>query len=256
MWRLPDDDSAPVISAEEQIHSAHRRCGLQLPGTAVVFFMSRGVEYLCAHYPAVRLPEPFPRFLGRCPIWEIGEYGICFLDGGRGAPQAGDTVETLAALGVKNIVAVGMCGAYDPVVRVGEVIAPDKAFVEEGTSLHYYSSIEYSAPDPELLMIARSQPQVAVHSIVSTDAVYRQTFEKERLWREKGAVGVDMETSAVFSVSRYLGLRAVGLLMVSDLHPMHPDAPKWEWKMTGEMREELTRKGIAAAVQLCRGSGS
>ena len=34
--------------------------------------------------------------------------------------------------------------------------------------------------------------------VVSSDAVYRQTFYKERLWRERGAACVEMETSAVF----------------------------------------------------------
>ena len=125
MWYLPGDRSAPVFTARDQINSAHRKCQLTLPETAIVFFMSRGTDYLCAHYDAKELPEPFPRFLNRCPIWELGEYGVCFLDGGRGAPQAADTVETLAALGVKNILAVGMFGAFDPRLTMGEVIAPE-----------------------------------------------------------------------------------------------------------------------------------
>ena len=249
-WYLPGDRSAPVFTARDQINSAHRKCQLTLPETAIVFFMSRGTDYLCAHYDAKELPEPFPRFLNRCPIWELGEYGVCFLDGGRGAPQAADTVETLAALGVKNILAVGMFGAFDPRLTMGEVIAPDKAFVEEGTSLHYYESINSSAPDDRLHRLALSRLQVKACPIVSVDAVYRQTFGKERLWREKGAVGVDMETSAVFSVSRYLGLRALSLLMVSDMHPLNPDGPKWEWQMTGDMREALAEKCVTLVRQL------
>lgn len=247
MWCLPNDHSKAVITAKEQIHSAHRECRLHLPETAIVFFMSKGTDYLIAHYEAEELEEPFPRFLNRCPIWQIKDLQVCFLDGGRGAPQAADTVETLAALGVKNIIAVGMCGAYDEKVRVGEIIAPRKAFVEEGTSLHYYESIEASYPNAELLDMVTSSFSVCDHPIVSTDAVYRQTFEKERLWREKGAVGVDMETSAVFNVARYLGIKAVALLMVSDIHPMEPGAPKWEWHMTREMKYHLAEQGIMLA---------
>ena len=250
MWRIPGDDSEPVIQAKEQVNSAHRRCGLVLPKTALVFFMSRGTEYLCAHARARELPEPFPRFLNRCPIWALEDYPICFLDGGRGAPQACDTVETLAALGVENIVAVGMCGGFDPRVRVGDILLPEKAFVEEGTSLHYYASIDCSLPDGSLLETADAGLAAKPYPIVSTDAVYRQTFEKERLWREKGAAAVDMEMSAVFSVSRYLGRKAVGLLMVSDLHPLHPGEPKWEWHMTREMRDTLTEKSLAAAKRI------
>lgn len=249
MWRLPDDDSKAVISASEQIHCAHRECRLQLPETAIVFFMSKGTDYLAAHYHAEELSEPFPRFLNRCPIWEIKEQHLCFLDGGRGAPQAVDTVETLAALGVKTIIAVGMCGAFDERVRVGEIITPKKAFVEEGTSLHYYESIDASFPDADLLQMAVSLFHTCTYPIVSTDAVYRQTFRKEQMWREKGAVGVDMETSAVFSVAQYLGLRAAALLMVSDIHPIKQDDPKWEWHMTREMKEHLAEQGILFARQ-------
>lgn len=250
MWCLPNDSSQAVITATEQIHSGHRECRLHLPVTAVVFFMSKGTEYLIEHYDAKEMAEPFPRFLNRCPIWEIKDLNLCFLDGGRGAPQAVDTVETLAALGVKNIIAVGMCGAYNENVRVGEIIAPQKAFVEEGTSLHYYESIEVSYPDADLLNMATSLLAVSNHPIVSTDAVYRQTFDKEQIWREKGAVGVDMETSAVYSVAQHLRLKAVALLMVSDIHPIKPGAPKWEWHMTTDMKYHLAEQGIALAKKL------
>lgn len=250
MWRLPDDHSQAVITASEQIHSAHHACGLRLPKTAVVFFMSRGTEYLVRQYHAAEMAEPFPRFLNRCPVWEMQNEPICFLDGGRGAPQAADTVETLAALGVKNVLAVGMFGAFDERIHAGEIIAPSKAFVEEGTSLHYYESIDASFPDHSLLDTASSLLHVHTCPVVSTDAVYRQTFRKEQLWREKGAVGVDMETSAVFSVSRHLGLRAAALLMASDIHPVRPGAPKWEWLITAEMKEHLAEQGIVLARHL------
>ena len=251
MWCLPDDNSKSVITADQQIHSAHRECNLHLPETAIVFFMSKGTDYLLEHYNAAELAEPFPRFLNRCPIWEIKDFGVCFLDGGRGAPQAVDTIETLAALGVKNVIAVGMFGAFDEKVCAGEIITPQKAFVEEGTSLHYYGCIDASFPDLNLFDMATSRLNINTYPIVSTDAVYRQTFRKEQLWREKGTVGVDMETSAVFSVSHYLGLRATALLMASDIHPVSADAPKWEWHMTREMKCHLAEQGITLARQLC-----
>ena len=168
----------------------------------------------------------------RCPVWSC-------------------SVETLAALGVKNIIAVGMFGAFSADVQPGEIVVPRKAFVEEGTSLHYYESIEAAQPDPTLHRLLMDTLQKRDLSIVSTDAVYRQTFRKEQLWRERGAVGVDMETSAVFSVSQYLGLRAAALLMASDLHPSSPDAPKWQWLMTADMRYDLTEQALAAAKAVC-----
>ncbi len=252
MWRLPDDHSEAIITAAEHTRSAHGGCHLHLPETAIVFFMSRCTEYLAEHYNAKLLPELLPRFLNSCPVWEIPERNLCFLDGGRGAPQAADTVEILAALGVKNIIAVGMCGGYDEKVSLGNIIVPPKAFVEEGTSLHYYEAIEASYPDEILHLMAAALPGISPYPLVSTDSVYRQTFRKEQFWREKGAVGVDMETSAVFSVSHYLGMKAVAMLMVSDVHPLTPDAPKWEWRMTREMRYQLAELAITLAGQLTK----
>lgn len=250
MWCLPNDSSKAVITAAEQVNSAHCECQLHLPETAIVFFMSKGTEYIIEHYDTEKMAEPFPRFLNRCPIWRMKDMNVCFLDGGRGAPQAVDTVETLAALGVKKYIAVGMCGAYGEGVSLGDIILPRKAYIEEGTSLHYYVSIEFSRPSEELLDIAKTLFDFRDYPIVSTDAIYRQTFEKEQLWRSKGAVAIDMETSAVFSVAQYLGRKAVALLMVSDIHPLKPDDEKWDWQMTKDMRCYLTEQGIALARKL------
>ena len=227
MWRLQDDDSQPVITAAEQIHSAHRMCHFKLPQTAILFFMSKGSEYLTERYAVTELPELFPCFLRRRPVWQMNDWPICFLFGGSGAPQAADSVETLAALGVKNIIAVGMFGAFSADVQLGEIVVPRKAFVEEGTSLHYYESIEAAQPDPTLHRLLMDTLQKRDLSIVSTDAVYRQTFRK------------------------YLGLRAAALLMASDLHPSSPDAPKWQWLMTADMRYDLTEQALAAAKAVC-----
>ncbi len=251
MWFHQDDDTMPVITAREQIAGRHHAAPPVLPKTAVLFFMGGAEEYLQTARGAVALPEALPRFLNRCPVWRIpGSDGICYLDGGRGAPQAADTVEILAALDVKTIVSVGMFGAFSHAVRIGEIVAPSKVFVEEGTSLHYYRHIEHAEPDEKLLETAVQSLKIAAHPIVSTDAVYRQTFLKEQLWRDKGAVGVDMETSAVFSVGRYLGVRVVALMMVSDIHPLRPDEPKWSWHMTKDMRREMFQASVRFAEQL------
>ena len=88
-------------------------------------------------------------------------------------------------------------------VECSDIIIPSKAYVEEGTSLHYYEDILFSSPDEALHKKALELLKGRDCPIVSTDAVYRQTFLKEDEWRTMGAVGVDMETSALFSVGKY-----------------------------------------------------
>ena len=92
-------------------------------------------------------------------------------------------------------------------------------------------------------------PDCRVAPIISTDAVFRQTFYKETLWRKKGCVGVDMETSALMSVGRYLGLNVASVLMVSDKHPIHEDEV-WQWRMTKELRQQMLFQVIDFALSL------
>lgn len=250
MWRIAGDDTPPVLTAEGNIQSGHsERITLELPKTAIVFFMGKATEYLAEKYGCAMLTDRFPRFLKVCPIYRFKEHEICFLNGGSGAPHGVDTLETLNALGVRNAICAGMCGAFAEGVNVGDVIVPNRAYVEEGTSLHYYESIDYAEPDAELLEIMLKLPDIKMLPIVSTDGIYRQTYKKEQLWRGKGAVGVDMETSAMLSVGKYLGVRTAALLTASDKHPMHPGDPKWKWSMTQDLRIKTAEIALAAAVK-------
>ena len=146
--------------------------------------------------------------------------------------------------------AASIGGAFSDKVNVGDIIAPSRAFVEEGTSLHYYESIEYAEPDKELTALIAARGGISSYPIVTTDAVYRQTFYKERLWREKGAVGVDMETSAMFSVGKYLGVRVAAILAASDKAPMSEHEPGWKWSMTHDMRKDISALAAGIAMQI------
>ena len=56
-----------------------------------------------------KISNHFPRFLNFVPFIKL-KFGHLLLHGGYGAPQAVDTIETLAALDVKNIITIGMFG--------------------------------------------------------------------------------------------------------------------------------------------------
>lgn len=250
MWHYENDDTQPVITAQKHVKSCHGG-SLHLPETAVLFYMRGGEEYAVSHYDTELLSDRFPRFLNACPVYKFSNCDICFLDGGRGAPQAADTVETLNALGVKHIIAVGMFGAFAKDIQTGDIIIPRKAFVEEGTSLHYYGNIEYSVPDEKWFEAAAASINGAkALPIVSTDAVYRQTFFKENLWREQGAVGVDMETSALFSVGRYLKMEIVSVMIASDKHPLTEKDREWKWSMSRETRYGFFEQCIRFALKM------
>lgn len=249
MWNFSQDHTPAVITAQRHIESTHAKGSLSLPQTAVLFYMRGGEAFARRNYKTRLISKKFPRFLASCPVYRFRQHSLCFLDGGRGAPQAVDTLETLAALGVQNVICVGMCGVFAPGLSCGDIIIPGKAFIEEGTSLHYSSFASFSKPDRVLHQKALQYISESKDlPVVSTDAVYRQTFYKEELWRQKGAVGVDMETSALFSVGSFLKMHVVSVLTASDIHPLVPGAEKWQWKMTDTMRKSFFEKCIGFAL--------
>lgn len=251
MWKHCNDNTEAIITAKKHIESCHRKVSVKLPETALLFYMHGGVEYAKTKFQTTLISERFPSFLNSRPVYKINGENVCFLSGGWGAPMAADTVETLCELGVKNIITVGMCGVFSESSVIGDIIIPYKAFVEEGVSFHYYEFIESSFPDKQLYKSALDFYEgVKALPIVSTDAVYRQTFYKEELWRKKGAVGVDMETSAIFSISTYLGMKAVSILIASDKHPINEGEDNWKWTITREMRCDLFDKCINFAISI------
>ncbi len=250
-WCSEDDRTEAIITAEKQAVKEDEQ-NETLPETALVFFMGKAIKYLLSVAPDDWREAPMPRFLGRGePVYVHKSGKICMLHGGYGAPQAADTVETLRALGVKRMICAGMCGGYGENTALGDLILPDRAFVEEGASKHYYKHIEYAQPSRSLLdKAAEAFPEGKVLPIVTTDAVFRQTYQKEALWRAKGAVGVDMETSAVFSIGALKDMETVMLMTVSDVHPLsREDAREWKWHMPMESRERFAEKCLKFAME-------
>lgn len=257
-WTLSSDYSAPIITAEKHINSQHGSANIcSLPQTCVIFEIGMALRFIESNFQTKTLFEKLPCFLEDSKCISInGNKKVCFTRGGYGAPAAVDTLETIRALGVKRIVIVGMCGSFAENINVSNVIVPKKVLCEEGTSFHYFENIEFAEPDAFLFNKAKSyfsdKFEVSTNFTVTSDAFYRQTFAKEVLWREKGCVGVDMESSALLSVSRYYSIPAVSILLCSDKHPISENDAEWNWGNTNfkGARENFIRQSVMFALQL------
>ena len=252
---LPNDDSQPVITAQGHIASAHGSSCVRLPETCVLYFFSRAVPFLISHFKTRTLTEHLPCFLVNSPCYTLEtRTDICFVHSGLGAPCAADMVETLAALGVRRILVSGLCGVFASGIQAGDWILPEKILSEEGTSRHYLENAQWAEADPLLYEKAQSffaaRGGVVPQNTVTTDAIYRQTFKKEAQWRDMGCVGVDMEGSAALNVARYLGIPSAALFMASDVHPLVPDEPGWDWHLTREQREAFALQCMEFAMSL------
>lgn len=235
-WFLPDDHTSPVFTAYNHIRRKYPEGGApQLPPRAVIFCLGRGLPVLRERFDTEVFIEELQGFITHTPVLKVaGHGGVCFLHGGYGAPQAVATVESIHALGVGQVLLVGLCGVFAPDIQVGDVVLPPAILSEEGTSLHYKESPGFAQVGPPAGsclggFLQKGGFRVVEEGTVTTDAPYRQTFHKEELWRQQGCVGVDMEASAVVNLCNYYGMGSTVALMASDKHPLHEGDKPWKW---------------------------
>ena len=148
--------------------------------------------------------------------------GACITGPGIGAPYAAMMLETLIVWGVRRIIFLGWCGAVSKQAKIGDIILPTSALVDEGTSRNY------AVPDngqskPASAMVSLIEQvlednRVDFHSgkIWTTDALYRETRAKVEDYQKQGALAVEMEVSALFSVAQFRQVELGAILVVSD----------------------------------------
>ena len=164
-----------------------------------------------------------------------------------GASYAVMIIETLIAWGCRQIVFFGWCGSIDPSVRIGDIIIPDKAVIDEGTSHQYLEkSVTSSDPSEKLtsnLLKAFNDTGIRMRrgAVWTTDGVFRETKTKIRHYQSLGVLGVEMELSALFSVGIFREVDVAACLVVSD------ELGSLAWKPG--FKSETFKKGRMAAAK-------
>ncbi len=142
---------------------------------------------------------------------------------GIGAPSAAIIVEELIRLGAKNILRVGSCGGYHPDMRFGDLVIATAAVPMVGVVGQLTGGRPHAPTShPDLLVAARrSAEEMSVRHfsgpVVSTDLFYDPDPRPQETWRSTGAIAVEMEAAAVFTLAAMRGIRAGCLLMVDTL---------------------------------------
>jgi uridine phosphorylase len=139
-----------------------------------------------------------------------------------GAPGTVMIMEELIACGAKSFIGLGWAGSLQSDATVGSFFIPTSCISEEGTSAHYLIPDADLRADPKLavaLEIASSEEGVPIRKGPqwTTDAPYRELREKVKSFRDAGVLGVDMETSAMYALASFRGIRVCNLLVVSDV---------------------------------------
>jgi uridine phosphorylase len=128
---------------------------------------------------------------------------------GMGGPSTAIVVEELIMLGARRLVRVGTCGALDPTLKLGQLLAASAALPEDGTSR------ALGATGPLAPGIPLDAPAGV---IVSWDLFYDPDPERVR---RTGAAAVEMEAATLFALAARHGLAAGCVCVVSDIVATH-----------------------------------
>ena len=170
-----------------------------------------------------------------------------------GAPYAVMLLEMLIAMGARNIIFVGWCGAVSEQVKIGDIIVPTSALIDEGTSRHYGTS-DKNISHPSSKLVARIRQSLEGRQIVfrsgtiwTMDAVYRETRQQVEARRRDGILAVEMELSALFSASSFRRVDLAAILVASDELSM----PKWKPGFKEERFIRGCRTACKMVTELC-----
>lgn len=137
----------------------------------------------------------------------------------QGASMAVDLAERYIASGVRKIVRIGTIGSLNDTLRLGEYIIPYAAIKDEGTSDFYLEPKSPAIADIEFtqrLSNALRQRNNVVHNgiVWSTDGRWKETDTAIARRISDGAIGTDMESSALFAfgIDRKTSVASISVL--------------------------------------------
>lgn len=143
---------------------------------------------------------------------------VLALSTGIGGASITIAIEELKNIGVTHVIRIGSCGAIRSGIGLGDLIIVNGAVRDDGASKSYVD-VKYPAiPDTDLMLALIESAKAMnykyhVGIARSHDSFYIDNEEEvSTYWGEKGVLGADMETAALFTVGRLRGLKCASIL--------------------------------------------
>jgi uridine phosphorylase len=168
---------------------------------------------------------------GRQPIYEVNYKGenFAFYMSYVGGPKCVGDYEELLAMGSKCLILTGSCGVLDKNIDDCAIIIPNKAIRDEGCSYHYASpsdtiDINHKYKDLFKEILEEENCPYIEGTTWTTDAFFRETYEKTQRRREQGAICVEMECASMQALCDFRETDFFQFLYASD----NLDGPAWD----------------------------
>jgi purine-nucleoside phosphorylase len=141
---------------------------------------------------------------------------------GMGMPSLAIYVNELIQLGVKNLIRVGTCGAYQKNLNIGDMIIALSASTDSNINNVAFPNLNY-APTASFNLLQKTYQatldknlKVRVGPIFSSDIFYQDDPGHYKKWAEYGILAVEMESAALYAIAAKHKCEALSILTVSD----------------------------------------
>ncbi len=175
---------------------------------------------------------------------------VSVMGSGMGCPSIGIySYELIHMYGVKNLIRIGSCGAYDPNLKLYDIILAMGASTDSNYAYQYNLPGIYSATASwDLLSKARKVADennipTVVGNIVTSDIFYGDDSENWKKWAKMGCLAAEMESYALYCNANRAGVNALTILTVSDSIANQTET-------TAEQREKGFKDMMKIALEL------
>ncbi len=130
--------------------------------------------------------------------------------------------ELIHFYGVKNLIRIGSCGAFDPKLNLYDIILGIGSSTDSNYAHQYELPGTFSATASfELLSKAKqiaddSNIKTTVGNILSSDIFYNANPDSWKKWAKMGILAAEMESFALYCNAAVAGVNALTILTVSD----------------------------------------
>lgn len=183
---------------------------------------------------------------------------------GIGGASMGIAVEELGKIGVTTLIRIGSCGALQPELPLGSLIIATGAVRDDGASKAYIETTFPAVPNHQVFgaLVESAKKLNVEHTcgiVRSHDSFYTdQEVSIDQYWHERGVLGADMETAALFVIGGLRHLKTASILNVVVAYESDTADSINEYvsgdsdTVKGEKNEILT--ALQAIVQLAKNS--
>jgi len=155
-----------------------------------------------------------------------GRYGdkrISAMGSGMGIPTLSIYVNELVnEYGVKTLIRVGTCGAFQPYLGMGDIVLPMTSSTDSHINKIRFRGLDYAPVASFDLLLKAYQAakergiKVYVGGMFSGDTFYHDDPDWWKIWAQYGALVVEMETNALYTLAAKFKVDALSILTVSD----------------------------------------